>query len=110
MKRENLEARLDVRLTREERQEIQEQAEASGLSVSEYVRRRTLGRRIDSVMDMKMLSELRRQGGLLKKIFNESNGIYSDKTAVALDSINKFIECLERKILNENESYFTSTQ
>ena len=97
MKRENLEARLDVRVTKEERQEIQEQAEASGLSVSEYVRRRTLGRRVDSVVEVRMLSELRRQGGLLKKVFNESNGVYSDKTAVALDSINRFIDCLEKK-------------
>lgn len=98
MKRENLEARLDVRVTKEERQEIQEQAEAFGLSVSEYVRRRTLGRRVDSVVEVRMLSELRRQGGLLKKVFNESNGVYSDKTAVALDSINRFIDCLEKKI------------
>ncbi|MBR0185607.1 MAG: MobB mobilization protein [Synergistaceae bacterium] len=101
MKRENLEARLDVRVTKEERQEIQEQAEASGLSVSEYVRRRTLGRRVDSVVEVRMLSELRRQGGLLKKVFNESNGVYSDKTAVALDSINRFIDCLEKKIFVE---------
>ena len=108
MERENLEGRIDIRVTREERLEIQEQAEVSGLSVSEYVRRRTLGRRVDSVMDIKMLSELRRQGGLLKKIFNESNGMYSEKTAVVLDKINKFIECLERKILNENENNFTS--
>ena len=106
MKRENLEARLDVRVTKEERQEIQEQAEASGLSVSEYVRRRTLGRRVSSVMDVRMLSELRRQGGLLKKIFNESNGMYSDKMAVALENISKFIEGLERKVLSEGENSY----
>ena len=102
MRRENLEARLDVRVTREERQEIQEQAEASGLSVSEYVRRRTLGRRVASVMDVRMLSELRRQGGLLKKIFNESNGMYSEEIVLALDRMSKFIEFLERKVLNDD--------
>lgn len=102
MRRENLEARLDVRVTREERQEIQEQAEASGLSLSEYVRRRTLGRRVDSVMDVRMLSELRRQGGLLKKIFNESNGMYSEEIVLALDRMSKFIEFLERKVLNDD--------
>ena len=104
MKRENLEARIDVRVTREERQEIQGQAEASGLSLSEYVRRRTLGRRVDSVMDVRMLSEMRRQGGLLKKIFSESNGMYSEKTAVVLENMNKFIEGLERKVLRDNEN------
>ena len=99
MKRGNLEGRIDIRVTKEEREEIQEYAEASGLSVSEYVRRRTLGRRVDSVTDVRMLSELRRQGGLLKKIFNESKGMYSEKVAVALENINKFIELLERKLI-----------
>ena len=99
MKRGNLEGRIDIRVTKEEREGIQEHAEASGLSILEYVRRRTLGRRVDSVTDVRMLSELRRQGGLLKKIFNESKGMYSEKVAVALENINKFIELLERKLI-----------
>ena len=104
MKRENLEGRVDIRVTREERREIQGHAEASGLSVSEYVRRRTLGRRVDSVIDVRMLSELRRQGGLLKNIFIELNGVYSEETAVSIENINKIIECLEKKVLSENEN------
>lgn len=64
MKKGNLETRIEFRVTEEERGKILEQAEASGLSVSEYVRRRVLGRRVDSVTDVRMLSELRRQGGL----------------------------------------------
>lgn len=60
MKKDNLESRIEFRVTKEEREKIQEQAEASGLSVSEYVRRRALGRRVDSVTDVRMLSELRR--------------------------------------------------
>ena len=108
MIKENLEARIDFRVTREERQEIQEEAEASGLSVSEYVRRRALGRRVDSVTDVKMISELRRQGGLLKKIYSESGEMYSEKTAVALANINRFIESLEREVLNDSENPFTS--
>lgn len=55
-----------------------------------------------------MLFELRRQGGLLKKIFNESNGMYSEKMEVALENINKLIEGLERKVLNDSESFFAS--
>ena len=104
MKRENLESRIDFRVTVDERQEIQEQAEASGLSVSEYVRRRSLGRRVDSVTDVKMISELRRQGGLLKKIFNDSNGMYNEEIKIVLDNINKFIESLERSVFNDNEN------
>ena len=108
MIKENLEARIDFRVTIEERHEIQKGAEASGLSVSEYVRRRALGRRVDSVTDVKMISELRRQGGLLKKIYSESGGMYSEKTSVALASINRFIESLEREVLNDSENPFAS--
>ena len=104
MKKENLENRINFRVTKEERQEIEEQAEASGLSVSAYVRRRVLGRRVDSVVDVKMLSELRRQGGLLKKIYSESNGFYSDETAVALRSINDFAKSLEEVLLNDRKN------
>lgn len=53
-----------------------------------------------------MLSELRRQGGLLKKIFSESSGMYGERTVIALDNINRFIECLERKVLNVDENLF----
>lgn len=97
MKKENLECRINLRVTGEECEEIREQAEASGLSVSKYVRRRVLGRRVDSVTDVRMLSELSRQGGLLKRI-------YSEKTGVALDNINKFIESLERAVLRSEDS------
>lgn len=110
MRNENLESRIEFRVTKGEREEIQEQAEVSGLSVSEYVRRRALGRRVDSVTDVRMLSELRRQGGLLKKIFIESNGMYGEKMAVALDRINKFLECLEERVLNDDEKPFMSVQ
>ena len=50
-----------------------------------------------------MLSELRRQGGLLKHVFEESRGMYSSKTAVALDNLNLFIKELERTVLSDNE-------
>lgn len=100
---------INIRVTAKERNEIQEQAEVSGLSISEYIRRRICGRRIPSRIEKRMLSELRRQGGLLKYIFNESRGMYSEKTATALDNINSFISVLEREILNDNENSLTSS-
>lgn len=42
----------------------------------------------------------------MKKIFTESKGKYSEKTAVALENINKFIESLEREVLNDNENFY----
>ena len=99
-----LEGRINTRVTHEELDDIREQAEASGLSLSEYVRRRVLGRRVVSRTDKKMLSELRRQGGLLKHVFNESGGMYSEKTATALENMNMLIEGLERVVLNDSEN------
>ena len=95
---------IHIRVTAKEREEIEEQAEVAGLSVSEYIRRRVYGRYVPSKIEKKMLSELRRQGGLLKYIFNESRGMYSEKTANALDSISSFIRGLEREVLNDHEN------
>ena len=104
MREEFLSGRINLRVTQQELTDIQEQAEKSGLSLSEYVRRRVLGRRVNSRLEKKMLSELRRQGGLLKYIFNESHGMYSEKTAAALDNINSFIKGLEGVVLNDSET------
>jgi hypothetical protein len=95
---------IHIRVTPKEQQEIRENAELSGLSMSEYIRRRALSRRVPSRIETKMLSELRRQGGLLKYIFNESHGMYSEQTATALDSLNSFIQGLEREVLNDSET------
>ena len=95
--------RIYIRLTPSELEEIQEQAQISGLSLSEYVRRRVSGHKVKSRIELKMLSELRCQGGLLKHVFEESRGMYSSKTAVALDNLNLFIKELERTVLSDNE-------
>ncbi len=104
MKGTFLDGRINMRVTQQERDYIREQAEASGLSVSEYVRRRVLSRRVVSRTDKKMLSELRRQGGLLKYVFKESRGMYSEKTATALENMNMLIEGLESVVLNDSEN------
>ena len=95
---------IHIRVTPEEQEKIRENAEVSGLSMSEYIRRRALSRRVPSRIETKMLSELRRQGGLLKYVFTESHGMYSEKTATALDSLNSFIQGLERAVLNDSET------
>ena len=108
MNGEFLTSHINIRVTPQERNNIQEQAEVAGLSISEYIRRRVYGRYVPSRIEKKMLSELRRQGGLLKYVFNESKGMYSEKTATALDNISSFISGLEREILNDNEDTPTS--
>jgi hypothetical protein len=79
--------RLTVRFCTGELKELSSQAEVSGLSVSELVRRRALEKRVAVVADLKMLSELRRIGGLVKHIFNETNGLYRQKTSALLNEL-----------------------
>ena len=79
--------RLTVRFRPGELNELSEQADMCGLNVSELVRRRAMNIHVVSAVDMKMLSELRRLGGLVKFVHNETNGLYRQKTAELLDEL-----------------------
>jgi hypothetical protein len=88
--------RIGLRVTEAERAEIAEQAEASRLTVSEYVRRRILGRRIVPKTDLAVLAELRRLGGLMKHVHLETRGAYSELTANAIRALEACARTLER--------------
>ena len=75
---------INVRLTAAEKARLKEDADLAGLSMSELVRRRYFGRPIIANADAVMLKELRRIGGLLQHIRNESGGVYSKEPAGAL--------------------------
>ena len=98
MKRVNRIFRLYIRVTKAEYEKVSALAELTGLSMSEYIRRRTLGFRVVSKVDIRVLGELRRQGSLLKLINNESHGIYSAKMAEALDALTSYTHALERNL------------
>ncbi len=58
---------LGVCLTTNQRQKLQEQATLAGLTLSEYARRKMFGGRpIVASVDLKMLAELNKFGGLIK--------------------------------------------
>ena len=89
--------RLTVRFRPVELKDISNQAENSGLSVSELIRRRALEKHITAATDLKMLSELRRIGGLVKHLFNETNGLYRQKTSALLDELHAAVVRIGRK-------------
>lgn len=91
---EPLDAILNVRLTIKEKEQLREDADLAGLSMSELVRRRYFGHPIIANADMVMIRELRRVGGLLKHVHNESQGVYSQETAAALFEIREYIKRL----------------
>jgi len=91
---EPLDAVINVRLTSAEKAALKEDADLAGLSLSELVRRRYFGRPIIANADAVMLKELRRLGGLLKHIHNESAGAYSESTASAIAELRVYIQQL----------------
>ena len=90
--------RIYARLTAEEYAELQEQADVAALSLSEYVRRMVFRRRVVSKLDLRVLAELRRLGGLVKHVFNESGGMYSELTRDALQALTSYARGLERSL------------
>lgn len=93
---EPLTAVVNVRLTPDEKERLKEDAELAGISVSELVRRRYFGRPIIASADTVMLKELRRIGGLLKHVHNESDGVYSQLTTKALEELQAYIRKLSQ--------------
>ena len=89
-----LSARLQCRLTAQEKAHIREQADIAGMTLSTYARRRLLGHRVIANADQASIRHLRRLGGLLKKVHTDSGGAYSEETARMLERIKAAIERL----------------
>jgi len=87
----NLTERLDVRVAPSEKDQLRGIARAAGLGISNLVRLRALGRPVVSRTDATTVRELRRLGGLLKKVHVDSGGAYSQQTADALRALHATI-------------------
>jgi hypothetical protein len=87
----NLTERLDVRVAPGEKDQLRGIARAAGLGVSDLVRLRALGRPVVCRTDATTIRELRRLGGLLKRVHVDSGGAYSQQTAAALRTLHAAI-------------------
>jgi hypothetical protein len=67
--------RIFIRITDAEKANIRDQAKIAGLTMSEYMRRTSLHKRIVSKMDQKALGELARLGGLQKYLLKQIKGL-----------------------------------
>ena len=93
--REIASSRFELRLTVAEHHQLVEAADLAGLSVSELVRRRALGRTIQAASDLTTIRELRRLGGLQKHTMNKllnKTGV----TAECIATIQALREAIER--------------
>ena len=100
--RGRFEARRTLRLSAEENERLARQADAAGISVSEYIRRLCFGcRPITSRTDSQTIRELRRLCGLLKCNFESvrATGGYQalPKMDAALEAVRHAIERLSRE-------------
>ena len=86
--------RLDVRVAPAEKEQLRRIAADAGLAVAELVRARAVGRPVVSRVDATAIRELRRLGGLLKKVHVDSGGAYSKETASALAALRAAIDRL----------------
>ena len=89
-----LSAVINVRLATEEKAELVRQAEEAGLSVSDLVRRRALGRRVEAAMDRVTVNELRRLGVLFKSALEK--GADPVQTKGVLQAVREAIERVAR--------------
>jgi hypothetical protein len=88
--------RLDVRVAPSEKERLRSLARIAGMPVAELVRCRALGRPVLCRTDATTIRELRRLGGLLKKVHLDSGGAYNEETAAALRDLHSAIRTLER--------------
>ena len=88
--------RLDVRVSPDEKDQLRRLAASAEVPVAELVRLRALSRPVVPRTDATTIRELRRLGGLLKKVHVDSRGAYSEATAAALVAINAAVTALAR--------------
>jgi hypothetical protein len=66
------------------------------------MRGRSLGKRVSSKTDLRVLAELRRLGGLLKHLHNETRGMYSSLTSDCLKEIAAYIRNMNVELNNRH--------
>jgi hypothetical protein len=71
--------RIEVRITEEEKAIIKDQANSASVTMSEYIRRTALNKRILSTMDQKAAGELARLGGLQKLLLTQIKGLPNEE-------------------------------
>jgi hypothetical protein len=67
--------RIEVRITEEEKAILKDQANSASLTMSEYIRRTALNKRVLSTIDQKAAGQLARLGGLQKHLLTQINGL-----------------------------------
>jgi hypothetical protein len=92
--KENRTGRISIRFTKTEYARVKSDAKLSGLTAAAFARKRIFGAPVASKADLAVLAELRRLGGLLKHVHNETRGAYSALTAQAIRDLSAYVRVL----------------
>jgi hypothetical protein len=98
--KERASSRFEMRLSPSEREGLCDEADHAGVTVSELVRRRALGRPIHSAADLTMIRELRRLGGLQKHMISRLLEDHS-VTRECIETIRALRAAIERVASND---------
>jgi len=94
--RRRMSVAVRVRMTPEDEAAIREKAEAAGVTMSAFLRAAALGRKAPSRIDLQIVNELRRLGGLQKHLFTQSGGQGGAEHGALLDEIRDAIRRIGR--------------
>lgn len=91
-------ARLEMRMTPADIEQLRIDADLAGVTVTDLVRRRSLGRTIRAASDMATVRELRRLGGLQKHTMNmlAHHGGIADECIATIRALRAAIERLAK--------------
>ena len=80
---------LSSRCTEEDYARVEHAAAVAGMSVCAYVRKRTTGEHVTAKINVQTLGELRRVGGLLKKLWvsSESDSATAGEVSTTLNEL-----------------------
>jgi hypothetical protein len=93
---DGLDAIINVRTLPAEKEQLQFEADLASMSLSALVRARITGKPIIAKADEMVIKELRRLGGLLKMVHNETNGAHSVATAEAIKRLSEYVTRLSK--------------
>jgi hypothetical protein len=95
--------------TEAEYKEISGNAREVGVTLSTYIRSKSLLGYVHvpkyAKIDSRSIGELSRLGGLLKKYYTDTGGEHKDKTGAILDDIACLVKTLSGEIANDRQTH-----
>jgi len=94
--------RIQIRCTSEVKAKLTAKAQEVGLSLSEYLIKSGLGKRVQSKGNYNALAALVKITALQKHLFNEGQGVHSKEFAAILQEVKKAAVLLQEEITKDD--------